>query len=85
MLPNGPDLTPTTICNPLNEDFTTSFAEDNKPKSYTLHSKEVAEYPRWLANHIGNQLVRKIALLASPQTSWDIREEEARKQVFVTL
>jgi hypothetical protein len=85
MLPNGPDLTPTTICNPLSEDFTTTFAEERTPTTYTLHSKEVAEYPKWLADHIGKQLVRKIALMASPQISWDIREEEARKQVFVTL
>lgn len=81
MLPSGPDITPTYIRNPLDEDFTTSW--DGKP--YTLHSKELTQYPQWLANHIGNQLVRKIALLDSPTTSWDIRENEARKKVFVEV
>lgn len=81
MLPNGPDLTPTYIRNPLNEDFSTMW--NGKP--YTLHSKELMKYPKWLADHIGNQLVRKLALMESATIAWDIREKEAREKVFVTI
>jgi hypothetical protein len=85
LVPTSPDITPTYIYNPLKEDFTTTYAEERTPVEYTVHSKELATFPRWLANHIGNKIVQKLALMEDQGISWDIREAEARKKVFVTI
>lgn len=84
-VPTSPDITPTYIYNPLKEDFKDYFAEDKTPQEYIIHSKELVLFPKYLADHFGNKLVRKIALEASASIAWDIREKEAREKVFVTV
>lgn len=80
-----PDTTPTYIYNPLREDFKTTFAEDRDPKEYVIHSRELAKFPKYLAEHIGKKLVQKIALSKDSGISYDIREEAAKKEVFVEV
>lgn len=54
-LPNGPNNTPTSLYNPFSEDFTTLW--DGKP--YTIKSREIDTFPKWLADHIKKGLAEK--------------------------
>lgn len=73
------------IYNPLKVDFITTYAEKYTPKEYIIHSQELMKLPKYLAEHIGGQLARKIAIDKGSHISWDIREAEARKEVFAHI
>jgi hypothetical protein len=53
----GPDLTPKSIFNPLPNDFSTIYKDDeNVDHVYTVPSMQVTTFPTYLANHVITQL-----------------------------
>lgn len=81
------DETPTTIYNPLKEDFDVFFAHDNEaPTKYTIHSQEAQTYPKYLADHIAKHLTHAVVMKRGVKTNYtDEFNKVLRDEVMVKL
>jgi hypothetical protein len=57
-LPTEPDQTKTYIYNPTKDDFTWPYAGQD----YTLPSRKIVDFPKYLALHLAKHLAQKMAL-----------------------
>lgn len=80
------DETPTSLFNPLFEDFTVQRADDdNVVHSYTLHSQEIETFPAYIANHIKRKLAEKIYVDKYPQRTKESIMPEILAEIEVHL
>jgi hypothetical protein len=84
-LPDGPDNTPTNIYNPTKKDFSCTYAEEKIPITFTLPSRQMKTFPKYLADHIAKHLARQIALENDSGLMFELRLKEAMDKITVTL
>jgi hypothetical protein len=76
--------TPKSIFNPLREDFTVSYLdENNKPRDYTIRSMEIETFPTYLADHIIKHLITAVQDERSLNLTNTKLIEEIRKEIEV--
>lgn len=80
-LPNGPDLTPTSLYNPGKEDFTITWAGE----PHTLHAGEIETYPKWLADHIAKHLCKKLIGEHGIKINYQVDYDEMMKLIQTGL
>jgi len=86
LVPEKPDETPTLLFNPSKKDFTWPFADDNNVKhSYTLPSRQIVKFPKYIADHLAKHLASKLALEESPKVHYEERFKRHLKQIYVTI
>jgi hypothetical protein len=56
-LPTEPDQTKTYVYNPTKDDFTWPYAGQD----YTLPSRKIVDFPKYLALHLAKHLAAKLA------------------------
>ncbi len=85
-LPEGPDITPKHIWNPLIDDFTTTYAnEDNIPIPYTCPSLKISQFPTYIANHIAKQLAQKIVFERGIKTNYEDEFAKTLDEITITI
>ena len=73
------------LFNPLNEDFTVQYDIDGnfKPKSYTIHGKEVEYFDPSIAKHITQALIDRILHLRGIKKNAELDSKEIREEIEV--
>lgn len=83
-IPSEPDITPTSIYNPMTEDFTTTYAnEDNEPIPYTCPAQEISTFPAYIANKIKKNLAQVIVFKRGVKTNYEDDYNEVLKEISV--
>lgn len=78
-LPDGPNEEPTSLYNPTKDDFTCQWGG----KDYTIPSRTIESYPKWLADHIANHLAQKMALDDGRSIAFEYRYKEAMDKIYI--
>ena len=81
VIPTEPDTTPTYIINPTKKDF--SYPYDNIP--YTLPSRKIMKFPKYLADHLAKHLANQLALEESNRIHYEDRVENWKKKIYVKI
>ena len=85
-LPTGPDKSPTNLYNPLKSDFTYPMADiNNKQVLYTLPSRQISVFPKYIADHLVKHLAQKIALDEGGGLAYEIRYQKALDLIYVII
>lgn len=85
-LPQGPNLTPKHIWNPLATDFTTTYAnENNEPISYTCPSLRISTFPTYIADHMAKHLAQEIVGHRGIKKDYQGDYEAALKEIMVEI
>lgn len=80
------DNTPTSLFNPLTEDFSVNYATDaNPPLTYTIRAQEIGTFPKYIVNHIIKHLSQQIIAKRGIKTNYEEAYNEAVKEMEVDL
>ena len=72
------------IYNPLLKDFSVNYAfNDEAPKEYTIHAREIESFPEYIALHIAKHLAQKVVWERGIKTSYDDEFDKAYKEITV--
>lgn len=80
-LPTGPDETPTYLYNPTKEDFIAKWGG----KEYTLPSRKIVKFPKWLADHLAKTLARKLTVEENSSLHFEERLELNTSKIYIEL
>lgn len=84
-LPLGPDKTLTHLYNPTKADFVYPMADDNNiQQMYTLPSRQIVSFPKYIADHLLKHLAQNIALEDDSGLAYEIRYKRAMDKILVT-
>lgn len=81
VLPLEPDETPTFLFNPSKEDFTYPFDGVN----YTLPSRKIISFPKYLADHLAKHLASKLALSDDTKIHFEDRNKKWLDKIMVQI
>jgi hypothetical protein len=80
-LPTQPDETLTYLFNPSKEDFTYPFAGIN----YTMPSRKIIQFPKYLADHLAKHLSSKLALTDDNKIHFEERQKKWLDKIMVRI
>lgn len=80
-LPTEPDTTLTYLYNPSKDDFTHAY--NSEP--YTLPSRKIVPFPKWLADHLAKHLAQKLAFEDSQRIHFEDKVKLQLEKIYVTL
>jgi hypothetical protein len=81
MIPDKPDITLTPIYNPMKEDFVCQWEMVN----YTVPSRTIQTFPKWLADHIAKHLADKMANADETGIHHEDKINRYLEQIYVKL
>lgn len=80
------DETPKSLYNPLTEDFTVTYRDDNNtPIPYTIHAGEIETFPKYLADHIEKHLAQKLVFDRGMKPNYEDAFKKAVLDIQVEL
>lgn len=85
MMKNYPTI---RLYNPLSEDFSVQYDinNDGKPPLFTIFAKEIASFPKPVADHIKDHLAKRLAQeIRGEKGNYELAYKEAEKQIEVNL